>query len=469
MMRTLFLMLICFCVATSTTHAQFGIGIASLLNENHDKKSNSGNNKITINGTTYDVMPFPACPSYKMIALEKGVKVMMGVKMPAYGLIDDNNNIIIPCEYTGLIPDLERNCIVTMRFKKKGLGVKVLCGIRDFAGKEIIPCTYEADQKNQLYPQKPVLDAFDALGENVKQECLAVYNQINGKVANENAPQLAQQAAGTPSQSTNVPAAPRILSDVDQNIPITGRRAENTYVLIIANENYAFVDNVEFALNDGKTFKEYCIKTLGVPEKQIWFFENASYGILKAGISKMVQAMNLFEGANAIVYYCGHGIPDEKSNDAYIIPTDGNGKDMETCYSLKELYKTLAQTKAGNVTYFLDACFTGAKKDGSMLVAARGVAIKPKAETLAGNTVVFSATSADETAMAYKEKQHGLFTYYLLKKLQETKGDVSYGELSEYLQNSVKKESFLINEKLQTPMVSTSPAVQNSWKNLELK
>ncbi len=71
--------------------------------------------------------------------------------------------------------------------------------------------------------------------------------------------------------------------------------------------------------------------------------------------------------------------------------------------------------------------------------------------------------------MAYKEKQHGLFTYYLLKKLQETKGEVSYGELSEYLQNNVKKESFLINEKLQTPMVSTSPAVQNSWKNLELK
>ncbi len=463
MIRTIFLMLICFCLATSTIHAQFGVVSSGM-------GINSSNDKITINGTTYNVMPFPSCPSCKMIALENGLKLGMGVKMASFGLIDSNNNVIIPCEYASLIPDLERGCIITMTYKKKGFGINVLCGVRDFAGKEILPSTYKTDLKNQLYPYKPALEAFDKLDEKVKQECLVVYNQISGSTNSENAPQLAQQAVATPSQNSQAPAAaPRQLSDVDKNIPETDRKAEDTYVLIIANENYAFVDNVEFALNDGNTFKEYCIKTLGVPEKQIWFFENASYGILKAGISKMVQAMNLFEGANAIVYYCGHGIPDEKSNDAYIIPTDGNGKDMETCYSLKELYKTLAQTKAGNVTYFLDACFTGAKKDGSMLVAARGVAIKPKAETLAGNTVVFSATSADETAMAYKEKQHGLFTYYLLKKLQETKGDVSYGELSEYLQNSVKKESFLINEKLQTPMVSTSPAVQNSWKNLELK
>ncbi len=460
-------MLICFCMATNTTHAQFGLG--SLLTTKRANNANNGNERITINGTTYNVMPFPLCPAYKMIALEKGLKMGMGVKAPCYGLIDGNNNIIIPCEYTGLIPDLERNCIVTMGFKGKGLAIKVVCGIRDFAGKEILPCTYELDQTNRLCPQKPALDAFDTLGDNIKQECLTVYNQISGKGTNENTPQLAQQTPVAPSQNANVPAAPRILSDVDQNIPVTGKKAENTYVLIIANEDYAFVDNVDFALNDGKTFKEYCTKTLGIPEKQIWLFENASYGILKAGISKMVQAMNLFEGANAIVYYCGHGIPDEKSSDAYIIPTDGNGKDMATCYSLKELYTTLSQTKAENVTYFLDACFTGAKKDGSMLIAARGVAIKPKAETLSGNSVVFSATSADETAMAYKEKQHGLFTYYLLKKLQETKGEVSYGELSEYLQNNVKKESFLINEKLQTPMVSTSPAVQNSWKNLELK
>ncbi len=459
-------MLICICVATNTTLARTNI-TKPAMKATKDKSSNT--DKITINGTTYNVLPFPLCPSYKMIALEKGINMGVGVKIPCYGLADGNNNIIIPCEYISLTPDIERSCIITMKFKKKGFIPKTVCGARDFAGKEILPCTYELDNNNRLVSMQPIHDAFDALDEKIKQECITVCNEITEKETYPNAPQPAQQTTATPLQNAKTPVATRTLSDVDQNIPTTDRKSENTYVLIIANENYAFVDNVEFALNDGKTFKEYCIKTLGIPEKQIWHYENASYGILKAGISKMEQTMNLFEAANAIVYYCGHGIPDEKTNDAYIIPTDGNGKDMATCYSLKDLYKTMSQTKAGNVTYFLDACFTGAKKDGSMLIAARGVAVKPKTEVLSGNSVVFSATSADETAMAYKEKQHGLFTYYLLKKLQETRGDVNYGELSEYIQNNVKKESFLINEKLQTPMVSTSPAIKNSWKSLELK
>ncbi len=261
----------------------------------------------------------------------------------------------------------------------------------------------------------------------------------------------------------------RILSDVDKNIPITNNKSENTFVLIIANEDYQFVDDVEFALNDGKAFKEYCVKTLGVPERQVWLYENASYGMINAGVSKMVQAMDFFDNPNAIIYYCGHGIPDEKTSSAYIIPTDGNGKDMATCYSLNHLYTTLANTKAEKVTYFMDACFTGANKEGSMLVAARGVAVAPKKVELSGKTIVFSATSADETAMAYKEKQHGLFTYFLLKKLQETEGNVSYAELYEYINRNVKRESFLTNEKPQTPVVATSPSLQDVWQKMTFK
>lgn len=275
--------------------------------------------------------------------------------------------------------------------------------------------------------------------------------------------------ANTSSVPAAAPQPARILSDVDQNIPITDTKAENTFVLIIANEDYKFVDKVAFAKNDGSTFKEYCIKTLGVPEKQVWLYEDASYGIINAGISQMVTAMNMFDKPNAIVYYCGHGIPDEKTGDAYIIPTDGKGTNIATCYSLNTLYKTLAATKAANVTYFMDACFTGASKSGSMIVAARGVAREPRKDVLSGNTVVFSAASADETAMTYKEKQHGLFTYFLLKKLQETKGNASYEELANYISSKVKKEAFLTNEKPQNPVVATSIAVQNNWKSMKLK
>lgn len=258
-------------------------------------------------------------------------------------------------------------------------------------------------------------------------------------------------------------------SDVDKNIPTTNKSMDDTYALIIANEDYQFVDPVNFAAHDGEMFKEYCIKTLGIPEKQIKYYPNASYGILSGGIDWLKYALDNFENSKAIVYYCGHGIPDEKTGDAYIIPVDGNGTNTATCYSLNQLYKTLSSTKANRVTYFMDACFTGANKEGSMLVAARGVAREAKKEVLAGNTVVFSASSGDETAMTYAEKGHGLFTYFLLKKLQETEGNASYQELAEYINANVKKEALLINEKPQTPVVATSQIANSSWKTMKLK
>ena len=258
-------------------------------------------------------------------------------------------------------------------------------------------------------------------------------------------------------------------SDVDQNIPQSDTILEDTYALIIANEAYQFVDDVNFAAHDGEVFKEYCVKTLGIPERQIRYCANASYGVISDGVDWLKYALNNFEGSKAIVYYCGHGIPDEKTGDTYIIPIDGKGTNTTTCYSLHTLYTTLANTNASNITYFMDACFTGANKEGSMLVAARGVAREAKKEVLAGKAVVFSASSGDETAMTYPEKGHGLFTYFLLKKLQETQGNVSYSDLADYINKNVKKEAFLINEKPQTPVVATSIAASGTWETMTLK
>ena len=261
----------------------------------------------------------------------------------------------------------------------------------------------------------------------------------------------------------------KIVSDIDADIPLCKSLNENTYVLIIANEKYEYLDDVTYAARDGKLFYEYCTKTLGIASKQIKLCEDASKGILQDGIYWLKYVLNNFEGSKAIVYYSGHGILDEKTDEAYLIPVDGKGTNMVTCYSLEKMYKELANTQAKSITYFLDACFTGASKDGNMLVAARGTAREPEKIKLSGKTIVFSASSGDETAMTLESQGHGLFTYYLLKKLQETKGNTTYGELSDYIKKNVQKDAFLINEKPQTPVVATSPEIADTWKNITLK
>ena len=299
-----------------------------------------------------------------------------------------------------------------------------------------------------------------------------IFYSENGTPVGENAHKIVANEESSNVKETNINNFKKINiieSDVDKNIPQTTKMQDNTFVLIVANEDYQFVDDVEFATHDGEIFKEYCIKTLGIPERQIRYYSNASYGVISGGVDWLKYALNNFEGCKAIVYYCGHGIPDEKTGDAFIIPVDGKGTNTATCYSLNTLYTTLSATKASNITYFMDACFTGANKQGSMLVAARGVAREAKKETLKGNTIVFSASSGDETAMTYPEKGHGLFTYFLLKKLQETEGNVSYEDLAKYIKDNVKKEAFLINEKPQTPIIATSESSSDIWKKMSLK
>lgn len=65
----------------------------------------------------------------------------------------------------------------------------------------------------------------------------------------------------------------------------------------------------------------------------------------------------------------------------------------------------------------------------------------------------------------YEEARHGLFTYFLLKKLKETKGSVTMGELSDYIQEQVKRYSIVENGKSQTPTVMTSDNLRGSWKD----
>ncbi len=258
--------------------------------------------------------------------------------------------------------------------------------------------------------------------------------------------------------------------DVDFYIPIADNVSNHTFAVVISNEKYQMEKPVQYAENDGNTFAEYCKKTLGLPEKNVHFITNATLNNIKHEIKWLEDVIAVYHGdAKVIFYYAGHGIPDEQNKSAYLLPIDGYGSDVTTGYALEDLYKALGSLPSKSVTVFLDACFSGAKRDGDMLASARGVAIKVKQATPVGNIVVFSAAQGDETAYPYKEEEHGLFTYYLLKKLQETKGNVTLGELSDYIKTQVERQSIVINGKLQSPSFVSTATIANSWKKWTLK
>jgi hypothetical protein len=298
---------------------------------------------------------------------------------------------------------------------------------------------------------------------NLAQNPQTTNTQTNQATSN----QTVSNQPGNPVEPPVIKAAAS-LSDIDINIPLTYQRNDNTFAVIIGNEDYDNEIKVKFAKNDARTFNEYTLKTLGVPKENIRFIENATYGKMLGEIDWLKDVAKAYQGkAKLIFYYAGHGMPDESSKSAYLLPTDGDASTPRTAIKVEELYSALTEFPVAQATVFLDACFSGGSREG-MLASGRGVRITPKADAPKGSLVIFTAVSGDETAHPYDDKQHGLFSYYLMKKLQETKGDISYQELSKYISTNVNQHS-VVSGRAQNPTVNVSSAVQSSWGNWRLK
>lgn len=266
-------------------------------------------------------------------------------------------------------------------------------------------------------------------------------------------------------------------SGVDKDIPELPGKKENAYALIIGNEDYhSYQDglnqeaDVQFAENDARMFREYCIKTLGIPEANVSLVINGRMMTMNREIEKICKIGKVLgKEAEIVFYYAGHGLPDEQTKEAHLVPVDVSGNDLEFAIELKDIYRKFSEISAKKVTFFIDACFSGGARNQGLL-ATRGVKIVPKAnDNLAGNIVVFTASSGEQSSLPYKENGHGMFTYHLLKKIQETKGTISYGELSDYLQKEVSIKSIQVNNKEQVPQTNVSNSLIDSWKKLSLR
>ncbi|MDB2443119.1 caspase family protein, partial [Flavobacteriales bacterium] len=262
-------------------------------------------------------------------------------------------------------------------------------------------------------------------------------------------------------------------SKVDKNIP-KNPKVKNRFALIIGNEDYTSYQsglsteqNVDYAVNDARVFKDYAINTLGIRKENLFHLSNATAGKMSSEIERITKLVKLKgEDAELIFYYAGHGFPDEETKIPYLIPVDVTVSDLSRAIKLSDIYHKFEETNAKRVTVFLDACFTGGSRNLGLL-ASRGVKIRPKQEEMNGNLIVFSASSEEQSALPFHREKHGIFTYHLLKKIQESQGNISYSDLFDYLQEMVQETSLRYNSKEQEPKVNTSPHIVNIWRDFK--
>jgi uncharacterized caspase-like protein len=155
---------------------------------------------------------------------------------------------------------------------------------------------------------------------------------------------------------------------------------------------------------------------------------------------------NVEKDSSVFIYYSGHGAPNTKNGDAYLVPYDGDPSFIEqTGYPLRKLYESLNKLQAKEIIVALDSCFSGAGGRSVIAKGSRPLVMNLQSNmVLSKNMTILSASSGDQTSSTYDEKGHGLFTYFMLKGIKnedviKPDGSIKMDDLYGYIKPQVER------------------------------
>ncbi len=247
---------------------------------------------------------------------------------------------------------------------------------------------------------------------------------------------------------------PTIKSDVDKPFfGVTDKiMGDNDMAVVIGVEKYQDLPASDYSSSDAKLIKEYLV-SLGIKERNIELLLNER--ATQSSIKKTVETWlpnRIKSDSKVVIYYSGHGAPDAKTGDAYIVPFDGDPNYLEdTGYPLKRLYDKLGKLGAAEIVVLLDSCFSGAGGRSVLAKGARPLVMMVDTGVLSSNMAVLSATQGTQISTSSPEKGHGVFTYYFLKALKDGKKTIA--EIYEYIKPLVEDEAKQLNVQ-QSPNIS---------------
>ena len=243
-------------------------------------------------------------------------------------------------------------------------------------------------------------------------------------------------------------AYPIIKSDIDEFPTIKVKHNKNAYAIVIGIENYRQkLPKADFATQDAQLVADYLVKAMGYPEENVIILLNdhASNVDLAKYFEKWLPN-NVEKDSTVFVYYSGHGAPNPKTGDAFLVPYDGDPSFIDqTGYSLKRMYEALGKLPAKEIVVALDSCFSGAGGRSVLAEGARPLVMNLQSSfALSKNIKVMAAASGDQISSTYKDKGHGLFTYFMLKGIKnedvvKQDGSIALSDLFSYLKPQVER------------------------------
>ncbi|MDF1590277.1 MAG: caspase family protein [Desulfobacterales bacterium] len=253
-----------------------------------------------------------------------------------------------------------------------------------------------------------------------------------------------------------------IKSDIDALPAKKSTPDKHAYAIVIGIERYRQeLPKAAFAENDARIVAAYLSQVMGYPEENVVTLINDR--ALKSDMEKYFEkwlSNNVEKDSTIFVYFSGHGAPNPKTGDAYLVPYDGDPSFIEqTGYSLKRLYDALGKLQAKEIIVALDSCFSGAGGRSVLAKGARPLVMNIQNNmVLSKNMTVLSASSGEQISSTYDEKGHGLFTYFLLKGIKNEDvvnpdGSIRMDDLFGYIKPQVERIARKQYNNEQTPQL----------------
>jgi hypothetical protein len=311
--------------------------------------------------------------------------------------------------------------------------------------------------------EKIISRIFSAVGENTPLQNRLIQERKLRLARLETKKEEAVKKISQPDKQDSATAIiSGIQSDVDQLPAAIATPQNNSYAIVIGIESYRQkLPKADFAVSDAKLVSEYLTKVMGYPEENIVTLtnEHAALGDFVKYFEKWLPN-NAENGSSVFIYYSGHGAPNPKTGDAFLVPYDGDPSFIEqTGYSLKRMYDALGKLPAKEIIVALDSCFSGAGGRSVIAKGARPLVMNLQdSMVLSKNMTVLSASSGEQISSTYDEKGHGLFTYFMLKGIKNedvvnSDGSIKMDDLFGYLKPQVERIARKQYNNEQTPQL----------------
>jgi len=204
---------------------------------------------------------------------------------------------------------------------------------------------------------------------------------------------------------------------------------ESALAVVIGNEQYeGGFPNLQYAQRDAELITDLLTKSFGFLNTNIIYLPNAT----KTKMERMFGTNEDFKQTlfnqivpgvtkEIFVYYVGHAGPNGNNpadKRAFLILKDTEKDAVSaTGYPLELLYKNLDNLPIERVTVVLDACFSGENLGYTNAATINTEDVFKKSPTLLQKGVVLTAAQKDQFAIRDESREHGLFTYELVKAI----------------------------------------------------